>query len=152
MLKVNDKVLCYHGPFLYEATVRLPNTLLTSRSSKPRTGQARAQRESVLIIKCITKAGSERTSHILLLSFFTTSDIDLRGVVGTNGFLKIVCCLLRRTITLNNKNYGNSLIQFRHLHRKRKPVFQRRRRRRGVSLEKLPPRESNDQEITISRR
>jgi hypothetical protein len=22
MFKVNDKVLCYHGPFLYEATVR----------------------------------------------------------------------------------------------------------------------------------
>jgi hypothetical protein len=24
MLKVNDKVLCYHGPFLYEATVLPP--------------------------------------------------------------------------------------------------------------------------------
>jgi len=23
MFKVNDKVLCYHGPFLYEATVHL---------------------------------------------------------------------------------------------------------------------------------
>ena len=35
MFKVNDKVLCYHGPFLYEATVRLSSSHGVCQSTDP---------------------------------------------------------------------------------------------------------------------
>lgn len=63
----DEKVLCYHGPLMYQAKVR--STLVPNpRSSWPRTGKATITRTvpSAPISSCTTKAGKRRTSPPLI--------------------------------------------------------------------------------------